>query len=891
MIWILAVSVCGAALSASAEDMPNGTALSAQESQTALSDADANAEAELELYLPESYEQYLDLENPSDFAINKNYIAIADDLADGSSCIYILDRTSADPQYICYEHESDGILRSLNFYEANGKTYLFFLDSKGPLYYLDCAATDKAQLVEDLEPYSIIFNGSDVFYAQSNSAGTNVYYTQITVADDGGIALPPSSAPLNQEPYNSTGTPAFSVYAGVVYFAFGKQIYSCTQAGIRDEYPVDHIVYNFSIIDTNANDLIYVSIENILYFRDEEDTALNDLNYIGVELDSESGGKYAYIVTSEGRILRYDLNSAEFDNYEIARYSDSANRIGAAVDISAYDNKFVAADAANERILICDNGNYRSTQRISANSVCAGKENFLAITDAAVLLYNYTGEQIAEVGNLIGEDIGGAAYSFGYFILLSADGKNTYKIDAATGELVQNGALSSAVSPTDLAADLFGNIYVLSSGHVDMYTDDQFFSEQASPKRIASFDLGTQEIFVDYAGNVYALTEDALFIQDADHSVPLDFSSIVYNKTQKTALSFAFDIESGNLYILSDGFIVKADLGANAPASLSNIAADGLYESLHGAPSGESEARSMLVTVPAGSIILPISDAQEIGDSTDLFPYTSYMRTDEARTGVRVCELDAGTIVAFYLYAASTEAGVSPTREYTLALVLDDKYSTEDDIAGLTDRYTSVTQYTGYITNEVGLYRFPLMRAGNATIYSNDMPRLTVPTEVQVLGKISSTADEDNPGYGLDFDYYFVKTVVGGETVYGFIPTNYVIGYDASADWSDSEDFTFRHVKRGETITLSRTEGDSTFTLDLSDEEQVKVYGEPDWNNEVYVTYTDEYGIVWSGRVNADLLYEADPSALVVLAVVSVVVAAVLVSTCYLILRKQPMMQ
>ena len=136
-----------------------------------------------------------------------------------------------------------------------------------------------------------------------------------------------------------------------------------------------------------------------------------------------------------------------------------------------------------------------------------------------------------------------------------------------------------------------------------------------------------------------------------------------------------------------------------------------------------------------------------------------------------------------------------------------------------------------------------------------------------------------------------VSADIGGETVYGFIPTNYVLNYDASVDWSDSDSFTFRNVARGETITLSRTEGDSTFTLDLSDEEQVKVYGEPNEENLVYVTYTDADGILWSGMVNADLLYEAGPSTLVILAVVAVVVAAVLVSTCYLILRKQPMMQ
>ena len=97
MIWILAVSVCGAALSASAENTQNGAALSAQETQTAaLADAaaDAEAEAELELFLPESYEQYLELENPSDFAISKNYIAVADRTTGNTdSVIYICDRT------------------------------------------------------------------------------------------------------------------------------------------------------------------------------------------------------------------------------------------------------------------------------------------------------------------------------------------------------------------------------------------------------------------------------------------------------------------------------------------------------------------------------------------------------------------------------------------------------------------------------------------------------------------------------------------------------------------------------------------------------------------------------------------------------------------------------
>ena len=98
---------------------------------------------------------------------------------------------------------------------------------------------------------------------------------------------------------------------------------------------------------------------------------------------------------------------------------------------------------------------------------------------------------------------------------------------------------------------------------------------------------------------------------------------------------------------------------------------------------------------------------------------------------------------------------------------------------------------------------------------------------------------------------------------------------------------SFRYVRRGEEITLQN--GGEPITL--GGDTRVKVYGEPDENNMVNVTYTDADGNVWSGLVNADLLYEATPSVLIVLVIVLVVTAAVIVSTCYLILRKQPTLQ
>lgn len=879
MIWIMAASVCGAAFSASAEESAANSASAAGPAAAETSTL-ADTGVSLELFLPENYEQYLELENPSDFAINDNYIAIADSFAAEESCIYIL-RRGANERYYRYEHTSNNVISSLNFYTSGATTYLFFLETGGTLFYLDCSdPSQSAQIVSTISPYSILFSGSDVYYAKATDSSANIYHTTISVTADGQISLPEAANSLNDTPL-PTSRPAFSSYRGTVYLASGKSIYTCTETSLRESYEVNYSVYNFSIIGTNTDDLIYVSTDNYLYFHDDSQTELRNLNYIGAKLDETSNK--VYITASDGRILRYNLNAGNFDDYEIARYSDSGNRIGAASDISVYGGKLVLADSSNERILIRENGAYLSTGRVSANTVCAGRENFLAITSASVILYSYTGENLGTVDGIVGRDISAAAYANGCFYLITTDGKHTYEIDALTCTITREGNLSSEASPSDLAADLFGNLYVLSSGYVNRYTNEQFFSPSAgNPQRVATFETNTTEIVVDYAGNLYAITGTALYAGSIGNSAPLDFTSIAYRNGVKLALSFTFDLENGDMYILSDGFVAKADLGENSPAALNNIDAEGLYESLHGSPA-KDDAGSLLVNVPAGSVLLSADSA--ITSPAEVYPYAGYTRIESSRTGVRICTLEAGTVVAFYEYTPSQQAGVAPAREYSIALVLNNADNPITQAGGYT---ASSNDTTGYTTNSVGLYRFPLMQVDGRTIYSGDMTeRLAKSTKLAVLGTIQSTADENAPGFGLDFSYYFVEAIVDGKTVYGFIPTAYILSYDAGASW-EGEPFSYRNVRRGESITLQNSLGT---TLELSNEERVRVYGEPNEENLVYVIYTDETGSIWSGMVDADLLYEAGPSSLIILAVVALVTAVVLVSSCYLILRKQPTMQ
>ena len=158
--------------------------------------------------------------------------------------------------------------------------------------------------------------------------------------------------------------------------------------------------------------------------------------------------------------------------------------------------------------------------------------------------------------------------------------------------------------------------------------------------------------------------------------------------------------------------------------------------------------------------------------------------------------------------------------------------------------------------------------------------RLSRGTSFTVHGYVRFSAETDEGGWGLDSDYAYVTVDATGQS--GYIPAGYVVA--ASDSGSGTSEFVFRNVARGESITLYS----GSASLTLSDREQVRQYGAADENGNVYVTYTDENGTVWSGTVPESALYEAPASATAVLVAVIAVTAVVLVSVCYLLLRRQP---
>ena len=825
----------------------------------------ADGKAALSLLLPETYEQYLELTAPSDIAIDDEYLAIAD-----GNTIYLYDRT-AGGAYKTFTYTSN--VRSLNFYTYETNTYLYFtsdVSSDNPILYIDCTAADfsgqTATQTNINACSSFVINGTDVCFS---NAQKTVYLTTMDDDDPLNIVKPGAANRLFEDSIN---TVRFSIFQNTIYFFRDKIIYTASFDAENNPESTQWTtlkqdsISSFAIVDGTC---YYVAAGRFYRQNTQIAQGYDDLAAASNVVLGEN--RNVFLLCGDS-IVEYSVQANAPTGYEIAKYSDSANRLsGSAARVSARDGKLLIADTAGDRVLQYDGNAYTvlcSEAGLAPSLVCAGDDAFAVYGNANLAVYDYEGNLKSET-QIAGAT--GIAYSYGDFYCITGSG-DTCVVSAEQGGTTKSGSVGLS-NVTSVCSDIYGNLYVLNENKtVYRFTAEQFTAPPSTMDVAATFSQTVLSVQCAYDGTLYGITQDRILChtEASDAAIPLDFSATVSGGTTATARDFAFDFENGEVYVLSDGFIVKADLDANAPASLKNIAADGLHAALHGSA---ADTDGLLVTVPAGSVAVQL-DAGAVTQSAAVLPYADYERVESARTGVKICDIEAGTIVAFYEYTPAASSDAYPEREYTLCLILGDTAA-----AG---GYYTAQSYGARTTNDISLLRFPTMHVGDS---DNAIARLAKGTGVTVLGKVSLPASAQG-GFGLDTDYVYVRASVDGETVYGYIPLGYTVENSASSGGLGTDEFVYRNVKKGESITLWMGE----LSLDLSDRERVKMYGEPNEEGEVFVTYANESG-TWSGYVPEDSLYEAPSSATITLIVILLVTAAVLASGCYLLLRKPPMLQ
>ncbi len=842
----------------------------------------AGNEVQLTLLMPETYEQYLKLTAPTDFALNEKYIAIADKTTGQSASIYILDR--AGNVYKTFTFNTPNSITSLNFYSDSGKDYLFFIVPSNLVYYLDLSVenlTGTEQLLGEIAPSVMLIHGNEIFYSKTTEGSSSLFHATLD-----GLTVGNETDILNGGTLQ-TGNARFSLYEGQVYVSEGNKVYKCYADHI-DKTTTAAITYDsieqFAMI--GQNQVLYSNSGNLLYYSNETQSIANSCSVI-----KYYEGKI-YVIYSDG-ISGFNASAKEFDDYRIDQYASTENRIGQdAKDVSLWGNRLVITDQTNRRVLIYDKTNMQTPYAVVdgiefGQIVCAGMDTFAVSDTSQILIYDYSGNlKVTLAKSLFDSVIHGIAYSYGNYYIVGEGNRNAYIFPETGTDSTQlkDGVNLQTTACTSVTADIFGNLYVLQGTSVYQYTAETF-GKSFSGNHICTFSEPPAKILCDYVGNIYACTEDSILrysVSDqkiTDYDIGTELNALVYNNGASSLASFALSFENSEIYILSDGFIAKTE--SFSIASLNNLSAEQAYERIFVSGTDKNSAENTLIRVNAGCVGIRL-DLSSFTKDSSVLPCRDYSRfSDGGKIGVVLAETDYGAIVLFHELHENDKNPIT-NRSYEIYLL--PKGSNYESLG--TQYYTpKETNSMATVSNDVGLYKYPAMHKfrtnseGTAEILGK-IRDLKQGTQVFVLGEL-------NPGSGIldagSYSFILVKTDSGD--LYGFVPTSYLIQTGESATGEGS--FVFRNLIDGATVTLYK----NTDTLVLQNSERLQVYGTANENDLIFVAYVDANGNIYTGWIEEALLEKEDSSIIAVLVIVPLVSAVVLFSVCYLILRKQPTLQ
>lgn len=742
------ICLCTACISmgAAVSFTKNSPSAHAQETEQTITQENANS-----LLLPERYEQYLPLVSPSDVAVSERYKAVAD-----GKFIYVYNEKTES--YSCYEHDLD--VTELQF---SGNT-LYFLDKEPRLYKLNA---ENPSVVEATSLSCSAFTiDSDVIYYLTFSGG----FSKITPANLQTLTPDPQKA---QDNLPSTPAPAMATYNGNLY-------YTCEQKksylyNLHDEQ-LSMLLSQSTIRSLAIEDgiLYYTDAKGDFYAYDfislRQDVTTSPLFEPIAGCSAIAAGEDGYIYLVQGSSIRqYSPQTKALTDYEICASSASENRLSGATDLILTEQTVYVADKGNARISAYNPiDGERNLYKISdgAQWLASDGKTALCADETAISLVDLSsGETLCAFdspthfsGNVVGVtrvfDVYYFLTSANYFYRLTQDEQGGYYLE---------GAPKTSAAPKLLTSDVYGNLYVAySDNKVYRFTESEFCDGAATGVVQTTILSNSEKLAVDYGGNLYALANGEIFKYEkqpdgygAEEKIDLSERYVYGGKDYTPKLtSFAFSIEDNVAYLLYDGnYLVQTDK-FQLP-TMKNIAVNGADESIFA-----NESAVFQVVKTNKRALLVEFDLEQLQGAA-YFPYLSYERSEEETTALKIGETETYDVIAVFDKAVNGYSTYLVRKEFVTAL-LPEEYQTEYE-----------EEKTGYLTNNITLYKFPYLCA-LLTAKEEKLPRTAT---VQILGEINE----------LDHAYYHVSyTNEDGETHTGYIPKAYVSFFDGAPPESDS---------------------------------------------------------------------------------------------------------
>ena len=710
------------------------------------------------LIAPTSYEQYLALSTPADVAVTKAHTAIAD-----GAKLFIFDR--ADNVYRTFTHTKT--VHKIAFYDEDT---LFFSDSSTKLYKLSLSALKNGSATAekligqdgDVSCSTFTTHPGFVYYTTTSSGKTTLFSLSLEDGNSRELLSIENETPLA---YGKDGLYYVREREGLfVLYATDPQLpisnsleITAFETSIRSMAFASNL-FCFITGDGDFYSYDYTTLKDNALASDAELTTHEKSDFVAVS----SGEKAAYTIRKNA-VFEYLIADAEFTDFEISASSASAGRLNDATDLLLAENRLFIADGGNDRISV-----YNTAQNVFETAITstlptpfmASYGNTLLVSSATeAILYDLSKKNYGQIELTISDDeiegnvIGAASVYDRYYLL--TDRNYCYMLSAESGDWMytetQKKLHRSAMAFT---ADIYGSLYVAyNDDDVYHFTEKELTSSSENGTKILDGLTNAKKISVDYETNLYALSNGTLTkytpningIYEKNTSYTPDYG-LVNDKNAKVH-SFAFGVDSTDVYLLYErDYIVKTDelqIPVVNPIPVGN-AAQVIF--------GESNADFSVVTIAENTVLIEF-DAALLQETTS-FPYIAFERTQAEQIALKIGEEGAYSILSvakertgeFKTYLAETAA--CKQMEETL-------YRT---------RYENAK--TGYLANDVSLYKFPYL------------------TELLTVGEVLRGAELNIVGEvrKLDHAYFEIEFIdENGVTKKGYIPQSYVSLFDGSS--------------------------------------------------------------------------------------------------------------
>ncbi len=808
------------------------------------------------LFLPDSYEQYLTMKNPSDISICDDYLAVSEE-----KNLYIFDRKTDGSVYRKYSHDQN--IAKIQF-STEGQ--LYFTDVLQRFYKLDPKDEGLATKTEQdsLTNLTTFYIREDILFEAYVTNSVTTYRT-VPLSD-------PKNGGVQFEQNHYTNTPHLTFDNNIFYTVVQQLVNTYSYNTALEKYvPAEHFA-----LGTNMNGVASAcAINGILYLSVNGNTNNNNGLY-ACDLSNSShvesllvpGNGFGALTSYGGKlyavkgnaVMEYSLEGGvQKTNYEISSASDSVGRLSGATDSVRAGNLLVTADAGNHRLSIYDFAKRRSSVlpvTYIPKFVATDGEIIAAAAVDTVYLYerNRVGDFEQTFSNAA-TTISGLAclygncyyvtHSFGYGKIERTDGE--FRVTSCTRDSLDE------IAPAALTSDLYGNLYVVrSDGSVVRFTEANFTDSAAQGETLAcKLPEEFSCVRSDFEGNLYCLNKEKIlckFTQDASEGEELasiDGTDFVYSEEETILpVSYALGFEDDCIYFNFGNFAAVSKEGSLGFPTLKTIDASDVHGELSRVHAPDDVRYA---DVQKGAVGIQV-DLSTLGADASYFPFAAYSRTAEKDRGVVLAEKGNFLLVALY-----------HDRGYDIRLFRKEQ---------CTEVQATIEESAGqkFLSSGCKLYHYPCI----ADAYEASLERGAC---VKVLYTVKAGGEDET---GLGYDFAYVEAETNGparEAVKGYVPLSFLT--DADPHGGEPSVYEIASLKEEAVFTSA---GGEEITLAAGTE--VRLYATEE--KEAYTArYVDKDGTEYFLTVTESMIYRGESDALRIALIVTLSVLALVIVGAY----------